>query len=683
MTEPAGAAQRAWLSDQVTHFNAVRPYYEEYAALLENLLRRATGRVAPLAIVMSRPKSVASFAEKALRKREEHSDPVHDFTDLCGARVIARTRDEVNALCRWIKATFEIDVANSVDTSERLGAMEFGYRSVHYIVSIPHDHSLGSEVPNEVIGLKAELQVRTMTEHAWADFDHDLSYKGAFPLPRQWRRQLATLAAELEDADEAFARIEQGLREYAASLGSYVRREDMPEQIAFLELVAEHDHANAELAWRIAKLAAALGQWEKAVAVLSALVDDENLEESPHAVVRDLGVALCKLHPSGTSGFARGQEILGIAAAPSDRHGGLRDPDAIASLAGTWKACGDDVRAKRLYLEAFEVDPTNSYPLVNYLAYELVESGCLDSIAPLRPSIRGALERRRRQAEVGMDRPWSSFDIGFLSLLLNEIDAALDAYVLGISLTGDDWEIQTTLDTLEQISSAVPELGAYPLVHRLLVLGIAARFPNVERSVALAAMATAEVDVLRSPIVVVTGSTAATSIDDLDRHRAVVLEAFDGFNGTAISGGTVHGISELVGDLGNVSAEIQTIGYVPRGVEHNAPNVNVDRDVRRYRELRLTESDVFGPLEPLQGWTDICTSGMRPGEVALLGIGGGPIAAFEYRLALALGARVGVIEGSGREADRLLGDPDWAASTNLYRLTPTARAIREFLGASG
>jgi hypothetical protein len=61
----------------------------------------------------------------------------------------------------------------------------------------------------------------------------------------------------------------------------------------------------------------------------------------------------------------------------------------------------------------------------------------------------------------------------------------------------------------------------------------------------------------------------------------------------------------------------------------------------------------------MQGWMDLVAAGINPSQVRLLGINGGAIAGFEYRLALALGAKVGVVEGSGREADVLLQDPDW------------------------
>ena len=100
--------------------------------------------IAPLALIEARAKSVASFAEKILRKRKAYmhpkgtlpADPWLRMTDLCGGRVIAQTSDQVRAVCQFIEEAFAIDWSNSEDVSQRLRPTEFGYRSVHYIVLI-------------------------------------------------------------------------------------------------------------------------------------------------------------------------------------------------------------------------------------------------------------------------------------------------------------------------------------------------------------------------------------------------------------------------------------------------------------------------------------------------------------------------------------------------------------------
>ena len=182
---------RAWYKEQIENFERVAPHYEELAKVLDAILTALTERYAPLAIVQTRPKSLSSFAEKIIRKRAEVSDPINEFTDLCGGRVITHTQTEVTSICNYIEQHFDIDWDNSVNIAQRLKATEFGYRSVHYIVSLrPGSLTVGSisiEVPETVARLKAEIQVRTLLEHAWADFSHDKSYKSSFAFPRQWQ----------------------------------------------------------------------------------------------------------------------------------------------------------------------------------------------------------------------------------------------------------------------------------------------------------------------------------------------------------------------------------------------------------------------------------------------------------------------------------------------------------------
>ena len=72
-------------------------------------------------------------------------------------------------------------------------------------------------------------------------------------------------------------------------------------------------------------------------------------------------------------------------------------------------------------------------------------------------------------------------------------------------------------------------------------------------------------------------------------------------------------------------------------------------------------------------------SGIEPGSVRLIALAGGTISAFEYRLALALGARVGAIRGSGDAATQLLRRSTWSASGRVEELEPDTVSIRAFL----
>jgi len=310
--------------------------------------------------VQARPKSIASFAEKILRKNK-YSDPINQITDLCGARVITHIPEEVEGIGKFIKNSFEVDFNNSVDVNQRLKPTEFGYRSVHYIVQFKEgifpNKDIPIKIPKELFGLKAEIQVRTILEHSWADFSHDLSYKGSFKIPQKWERELAGLAASLESADKTYSRVHSGLQIYASNFGAYMNIEQMQNEIKLQKLVLKNDPRNFEVAHRIGKIAIVMGDWQKAIKVLSKFVKSEY-----QPLIRDLGVALCTLYKDNKDSkeFTQGRKYLELACASQNE-----DIDALSSLAGTYRGDNED-KARELYRKAFALDSTNPYVLGNY-----------------------------------------------------------------------------------------------------------------------------------------------------------------------------------------------------------------------------------------------------------------------------------------------------------------------------
>jgi len=665
------AMEPARAREQIEEFGEVRARYERLAEVLQAILDAAKKERAPLAIIQTRAKAVGSFAEKIHRK--PLADPVREFTDLCGARVIVHTQDEIRPMCAFIEEHFEIDRANSVDVGQRLAPSQFGYRSIHYIVTLRPGvfptAEIAVEVPEELLGdarcpMKAEIQVRTVLEHAWASFSHDMAYKSAFGIPAAWERELAVVAALLEEADRSFMRIKAALRAYEASYGSYMTEGEIRREIETLELVLSYDPRNPVLAHRIGKLAITLGDWEKAADVLA-----PHAEAGYPPLLRDLGVALCKLHKGQPDrpDYQRGQRYLEAAAAPPSR-----DPDALASLASTWRGI-DDAKAKELYRQAHELDPSDPYPLGNYLGYEIAERRDLTSVTLMRPAIRGAVRRCRDQADVGMNLPWAFYDIAKFSLLLGEPYASLAACARGVHLSAHAWMIETTLRSFRDLAVVADELDGYEWLVRLLLAGAASRAPDSDAMEEVGALARGEP--VRGPVVMVSGGCAANVEQQMRAFRALLVDGLAGFEGTLVSGGTMAGIAALVGDVQEARGKAaRTIGYVPAQLPDG-----VELDTR-YAEHRRTEGGDFSPLDPLQGWLDILASGIDPADVVLVGIDGGRIAAAEYRIALALGARVLVVEGSGREADLLLTDRDWQEADRLIRIPPDPETLRAALG---
>lgn len=664
-------AVHKWACEQIEQYRHVFPRYRLYAEMLQKVLGKASNKYAPFAIVQARAKAIASFAEKIQQKKAKYRDPVNQITDLCGARVITHTHNEVRAISEFIEKHFDIDWDNSIDVSQRLKPAEFGYRSVHYIVKIKAGvfptKEIDVAVPEEIFGLKAEIQVRTTLEHAWADFTHSMSYKSTFKIPERWERELAGLAATLESIDSAFSKIKAGLQTYATSYGAYMTKEQMQDEIDMLKIVLEYDPENLEVAHRIGKLAIALGDWQKAIDVLSKYIHSEY-----QPIIRDLGVAMCKLHRANPESFEyrQGQKYLEAASAPPNK-----DVDALASLAGTWKGVNED-KVRELYRKAFEVDPVDPYPLGNYLEYEIVYRRDTSVVPLMTYAINAAIQRCQDQINVGVNLPWAFYDIGKFNLLLGKPYESLAAYAKAVQLSTDDWMIETSLRSLDKLVVVRDALGGYEWMRRLLLVGWSTKFQNKTALEQVKKLASANHKPIQGPTTIVAGGYKIDSGEQRQDLRQLMLEAFQDFKGTIISGGTTTGISGLIGEVQQkYSSAIRTIGYVPKLIP---ADVTLDK---RYSEIRYTEGKDFSAMEPLQSWIDIIASGIHPSQVKLLGIGGGIISAAEYRIALALGGGVGIAQESGYEAAKLLSDSDWNTSQTLVYLPADAMTIRAFIGS--
>jgi class 3 adenylate cyclase len=416
---------------------------------------------------------------------------------------------------------------------------------------------------------------------------------------------------------------------------------------------------------QVGKLTVAMGRWADAVELLAPY---EAVGHGP--LLRELGVALCKLFRAdrGAPEFVEGQRLLERAA---DVPGG--DTDALASLAGTWKGT-DDQRANLLYRRCLETDPGDPYALGNVLEYEMATAGDLAVVRDFAPQLVDALARCRSQADAGERLPWAFFDHGKFALLSGDADTAMASYAKAVHLASADFMLETSLASLLRISDAGGDTEAAGWVRTLLHL---ARVVHFSSTAALSVLDdTTPIDGVdqETPIVLIAGGTEERAAAWIGHHGHVLTEAFARFEGAIVSGGTDRGVPAVAGEIGALyRSAIRTVGYLPSQLPDG---VAADH---RYDELRRSPDVTFSIAQCLLMWRDLLASGVRPTNVRLLAIGGGPISSLEYRVALALGCGVGVLAHSGRGADALLQDPDWTAAANLVRLAPEAHSISSFL----
>jgi hypothetical protein len=275
------------------------------------------------------------------------------------------------------------------------------------------------------------------------------------------------------------------------------------------------------------------------------------------------------------------------------------------------------------------------------------------------------------QQHAGMNTPRAYYNLGMFHLLLGQSYKSLSMYMLAIQASTTERMIKTSLSVLDRLSFLQKILGGYDWVRRLLVLGRAVKFQDKASLEQIMNLTTAKAAPISGPVIIVAGGTSSET--RMDEYQPLLLEGFRGFHGTIIGGGTTAGISGLIGKVQEAYPEaIATIGYTPA---HLPAGTEIDP---QYRQVHATSGSDFSALEALQYWCDIIASGISPDQVRMIGINGGEISAFEYRLALMLGARVAVIESSGREAARLFKDPQWGNSQNLVRLSADKKDIKSF-----
>ncbi|AKK11429.1 GTP pyrophosphokinase [Corynebacterium uterequi] len=164
--------------------------------------------------VSARVKTWPSLKAKAQKRRADgrlaYPDPWNDIHDLIGVRINVYHSTEIPVALAVLRESFE--VVRSVDkTAQTRVSGGFGYGSHHLVLRVPPHH----EDLRAYAGMRLEAQVRTVLQHAWAEFEHDIRYKSG-QLDPQVDRAFTLAAGLIELADQQFDQI-AALRKPTAS----------------------------------------------------------------------------------------------------------------------------------------------------------------------------------------------------------------------------------------------------------------------------------------------------------------------------------------------------------------------------------------------------------------------------------------------------------------------------------
>ena len=119
-------------------------------------------------------------------------------------RCVFLYKRDIKLIERIVKDTFVIK--KQCDTFDRLAENQFGYSSLHFVVQLPKEW-LNVPSLSEFANFLAEIQIRTISQHIWAEVSHELQYKSKIDVPDNLIRPIYRASALLETVDLEFDRL--------------------------------------------------------------------------------------------------------------------------------------------------------------------------------------------------------------------------------------------------------------------------------------------------------------------------------------------------------------------------------------------------------------------------------------------------------------------------------------------
>lgn len=179
----------------LSNLNKFREYLDEIlkTIIFENEIKIVT--------IDSRVKEEKSIQEKFIRKEY---NSIEEMTDILGFRIITYVKSDLLKIQSLIKSFFDTFENQSVNKSILLEHNKIGYSSIHLICRIRNC----PDIFKDFINFKFEIQLRTLLQHAWAEYEHKNNYKANYELSDSLKRRLFLISGTLELLDNEFDSID-------------------------------------------------------------------------------------------------------------------------------------------------------------------------------------------------------------------------------------------------------------------------------------------------------------------------------------------------------------------------------------------------------------------------------------------------------------------------------------------
>lgn len=202
--------------------------------------------------VQARVKDPGSVKEKLDRLtadgRFKYERGLEQLDDLIGVRIIMFLEPDIADVATALKGQFSCREDDDKTSSQRRNG-QIGYAGRHLILEVA-----AGNVPvgcQTFVGERFEVQIRTVLQHAWAAFEHDIRYKGLAEANAEVDRAFTMASTLIELADAQFSAINdivkrrqaESTAEFAANPATELTGDILHDMLA--RLLPEHPRSQA------------------------------------------------------------------------------------------------------------------------------------------------------------------------------------------------------------------------------------------------------------------------------------------------------------------------------------------------------------------------------------------------------------------------------------------------------
>ncbi len=205
--------------DHQTEYESLRPFgVRLMSSVKEEMAKIFHDEKITLAFpIQARLKEWSSIEQKSSSGRFKINKTITELQDLVGFRIILLFLSDIDKVLNLFKDSFSVE--RNYYTQDRLKSDQFGYSSLHIIAKIPTEWM---KVPSfkGLDNISFEIQVRTLSQHMWAEVSNIFQYKQEENTPKELLRSIGRLSALLETVDLEFERLTNLREDYINNIPS-------------------------------------------------------------------------------------------------------------------------------------------------------------------------------------------------------------------------------------------------------------------------------------------------------------------------------------------------------------------------------------------------------------------------------------------------------------------------------